>query len=121
MGQVVSGPSPLVQRATVWYGGLVAVPALDQSEGPVSHLRILMVRVADEKQPEQTTELQRIDLPAPDPSQLAPETALDHLETVTLATGQTVLRHLLVDQWQALDQLLVGNHQQLFPPRGCAA
>ena len=87
----------------------------------MSHLRILIVRVADEKQPEQTTELQRIDLPAPDPSQLAPETALDHLETTTLDTGQTVMRHLLVDQWQALDQLLVGSHQQLFPPRGCAA
>ena len=84
----------------------------------MSHLRILIVRVADEKQPEQTTELQRIDLPAPDPGQLAPETALNQLEATTLDTGQTVLRHLLVAQWQALDQLLVVAHQQLFPPWG---
>ena len=87
----------------------------------MSHLRVLIVRVADEKQPEQTTELQRIDLPASDPGPLAAETALDHLEAATLDTGQTVMRHLLVAQWQELDQLLVGNHQQLFPPRGRAA
>jgi hypothetical protein len=84
MGQAVSGPTPLVQSDPVWYCGLVAVPARDQSEGPVSHLRILIVRVADEKQPEQTTELQRIDLPAPEPGQLAPETALNQLEATTL-------------------------------------
>ena len=87
----------------------------------MSHLRILIVRVADEKQPEQTTELQRIDLPAADPGQLAPETALNQLEATTLDTGQTVMRHLLVAQWQELDQLLVAAHQQLFPPRGRAA
>jgi hypothetical protein len=87
----------------------------------MSHLRIMIVRVADEKQPEQTTELHRIDLPPPDPSQLAPTTALDHLEAATLDTGQTVMRHLLVAQWQELDQLLVAAHQQLFPPRGGSA
>ena len=87
----------------------------------MSHLRILIVRVADEKQPEQTTELQRIDLPAADPGQLAPETALNQLEATTLDTGQTVMRHLLVAQWQELDQLLVAAHRQLFPPRGRAA
>jgi hypothetical protein len=87
----------------------------------VSHLRILIVRVVDEKQPEQTTELHRIDLPAADPGQLAPETALNQLEATTLDTGQTVMRQLLVDQWQELDQLLVANHQQLFPPRGRSA
>lgn len=84
----------------------------------MSHLRILIVRVADEKQPEQTTELHRIDLPTTDPGQLASETALDQLEATTLDSGQTVMRHLLVDQWQELDQLLVANHQQLFPPGG---
>ena len=83
----------------------------------MSHLRILIVRVTDEQQPEQTTELQRIDLPAPDPGCLAPEPALNQLQATTLDTGQTMMRHLLVDQWQELDQLLVGSHQQLFPPR----
>jgi hypothetical protein len=87
----------------------------------VSHLRLLIVRVMDEQQPEQTTELHRIDLAPPDPGSLAPETALNQLEATALDTGQTVMRHLLVEQWQELDQLLVGRHQQLFPPRGRAA
>lgn len=84
----------------------------------MSHLRILIVRVADEKESEQTTELHRIDLPAADVGQLVSETALDQLEVTTLDTGQAVMRHLLVDQWRELDQLLMGNHQQFSPPRG---
>jgi hypothetical protein len=87
----------------------------------MSHLRLLIVRVLDEQQPEQTTELHRIDLPAADPERLTPETTLNQLEALTLDTGQTVMRHLLVEQWQELDQLLVERHRQLFPPRGRAA
>ena len=87
----------------------------------MSHLRILIVRVTDEKQPEQTTELHRIDLPAADPGQLAPETALNQLEATALDTGQTVMRHLLVDQWQELDQLLVACPPAAFSPSGACS
>jgi len=82
----------------------------------MSHLRVLICRVEEENQPEQMTELQRIDLPAPDPTRLAPGMALDELETQSLATGQAVIRQLLGQQWQELDRQLAAETQRLSPP-----
>ena len=80
----------------------------------MSRFRILLQRVDDD---ERVTELDRIDVPAPALASLQKETALDQLETQTLASGHEVMRHLLVRQWERLDQLLVDQHQELFPPR----
>jgi hypothetical protein len=82
----------------------------------MSHLRVLICRVEDERHPEQMIELQRIDLPAVDPQQLTPETALDELETQSLATGQEVTRRLLGQQWQEVDRQLAAETQRLSPP-----
>jgi len=82
----------------------------------MSHLRVLICRVDDEQHPDQMTELQRIDLPAPDLQQLTPETALDELETQSLATGQEVMRRLLGQQWQEVDRQLAADTQRLSPP-----
>jgi hypothetical protein len=82
----------------------------------MSHLRVLICRVDDEQHPEQMTELQRIDLPAVDPQQLTPETAVDALEAQSLATGQEVTRRLLGQQWQEVDQQLAAEAQRLSPP-----
>jgi hypothetical protein len=82
----------------------------------MSHLRVLICRVEDERHPEQMTELQRIDLPAPDLPQLTPETALDELETQSLATGQELTRRLLGQQWAELDRQLAAETQRLSPP-----
>ena len=82
----------------------------------MSHLRVLICRVDDEQRPDQMTELQRIDLPALDPLQLPPETALDALEEQSLATGQEVIRRLLGQQWQELDHQLAAETQRLSPP-----
>jgi hypothetical protein len=78
----------------------------------MSHLRVLICRVDEE----QMTELERIDLPAVDPQQLRPETALDALETQSLATGQEVMRRLLGQQWQEVDRQLAADTQRLSPP-----
>jgi len=82
----------------------------------MSHLRVLICRVDDEQRPEQMTELQRIDLPAVDPQQLTPETALDVLEAQSMATGQALMRRLLGQQWQELDRQLAAETQRLSPP-----
>lgn len=86
----------------------------------MSHLRVLICRVEDESDPDRLTELHRVDLPAPEPNQLQPPTALDDLETQTLTVGHTVMRQLLLSQWQEIDHLLVQQYQQLFPPRAGA-
>jgi hypothetical protein len=80
----------------------------------MSRFRIVLQRIDDD---ERVTELDRIDVPAPAVSSLKKETALDQLETQTLASGHEVMRHLLVRQWERVDQLLVDQHQELFPPR----
>ena len=82
----------------------------------MSRLCVLICRVEDEQQPDQLTQLQRIDLPALDPAQLQPATALDQLEATSLATGQQVMRHLLGQQWQQVDQQLAAELQRLSPP-----
>jgi hypothetical protein len=82
----------------------------------MSHLRVLICRVDDEAHSDQMTELHSFDLPGVDPEQMQPETALDGMETEVLTTGQEVMRHLLKSQWQEVDQLLVEQYQQRFPP-----
>jgi len=82
----------------------------------MSHLRVLICRVDDERHPDVMTELQRIDLPAVDLQQLTPETAVDALETQSLATGQAVMRRLLGQQWQEVDRQLAAETQRLSPP-----
>jgi hypothetical protein len=79
----------------------------------MSRFRIVLQRIDDD---ERVTELDRIDVPAPDLASLQKETALDQLETQTLTSGHEVMRHLLVRQWERVDQLLVDQHQELFPP-----
>jgi hypothetical protein len=70
----------------------------------------------DEDQPERLTPVRRIEVPAVSAEQLTPETALEELEAQTLTTGQEVMRHLLLAQWQALDDQCVAEYQRLFPP-----
>ena len=83
----------------------------------MSRLCILLCRVEDDAQPDELTELHRIELPAVDPAQLAPDTALDTLEAQALTTGNAVMRHLLVHQWQEVDRHLAAAEQRLSPPR----
>src|SRR5437899_347598 len=73
----------------------------------MSRLRIVIQRIEDETQPERVIELDRIEVPHLDARSLEKETALDHLETQTLAQGQEVMRHLLVRQWEGVEQQLV--------------
>jgi hypothetical protein len=82
----------------------------------MSRLCVLICRQDDEEHPERWTPLQRIDLPAVAADQLTPETALEELEGRTLAAGQQVMRHLLEQQWQAVDEQCVADLQRLFPP-----
>ena len=83
----------------------------------MSRFCIVIQRIDDDDgQPERVTELDRIHVPAPDPALLQKETALDQLEAQTLASGHEVMRHLLTRQWERVDQLLVQNYQELFPP-----
>ena len=84
----------------------------------MSYLRVLICRVDDETTPDQMTELHSIDLPAVDPEQMEPETALDGLETEVLTVGQEMMRHLLRSQWEEVDRLLVEQYQQRFSPWG---
>ena len=82
----------------------------------MSHLRVVIGRVDDEAHPDQMSELYSIDLPAVDPEQMQPETALDALETGVLTTGHEVMRHLLKSEWAEVDRLLVAQYQQRFSP-----
>jgi len=84
----------------------------------MSHLRVVICQVDDEANPDQMTELHSFDLPAVDPGQMEPETALDGLETEILTVGQEVMRHLLRSQWEEVDRLLVEQYQRRFSPSG---
>jgi hypothetical protein len=83
----------------------------------MSRYRIVIQRIDDDTQPEQVTELDRIDIPHLDARSLQQETALDQLETHTLAQGQEVMRRLLVRQWEGVEQQLVEGYRELFPPQ----
>jgi hypothetical protein len=82
----------------------------------MSRLAILICRIDDETDPHQWTELDRIEVATPDAWSLEKETALDHLEALTLAKGQEVMRHLLVRQWERVDAQLAAHHRELFSP-----
>ena len=82
----------------------------------MGHLCISICRVESEEQPDTMTELYRIDLPAPDPEKMEPTTGLDEMEDQILTTGQEVMRHLLVAQWEEIDKVLVEQYRQLFSP-----
>lgn len=82
----------------------------------MSHLCLLLCRVADENDPDTLTELHRMDLPAVATADLAPETALDTLEGRALITGNEVMRQVLCHQWQEVDQHLAAAAQRLSPP-----
>jgi hypothetical protein len=77
---------------------------------------VLICRGKAETPPEQLTVLDRIEVPTPDAFSLSQETALDHLEALTLAKGQEVMRHLLVRQWEGIDAQLAESHRELFSP-----
>ena len=82
----------------------------------MSRYYVLICRCDDDTQPEQLTELDRIEVATPDARSLQKETALDHLEALTLAKGQEVMRHLLVRQWERVDAQLAESHRELFSP-----
>ena len=82
----------------------------------MSRFCVLICRLDDEEQPDQLTELQRIELPAVEAQQFLPETALDQLEAGALATGREVMRGLVEQQWQALDEQSAADYPRLFPP-----
>lgn len=81
----------------------------------MSRYFVLICRT-DDGQPDSLTELDRVEVPTPDAGSLHRDTALDQLEAQTLATGHEVMRHLLVRQWERVDQQLVANYRELFPP-----
>lgn len=82
----------------------------------MSRFQIVIRRIDDEDGTERVTDLDRIDVPAPDARFLEKETALDHLEAQTLASGHEVMRQLLLRQWERVDAQLVANYQELFSP-----
>lgn len=77
---------------------------------------VLICRGNADATAEQLTVLDRIEVPTPDAFSLSQETALDHLEALTLAKGQEVMRHLLVRQWEQVDAQLAERHRELFSP-----
>ena len=77
---------------------------------------VLICRGDADTKPDQLTVLDRIEVPTPDAFSLSQETALDHLEALTLAKGQEVMRHLLVRQWEHVDAQLAESHRELFSP-----
>jgi hypothetical protein len=83
----------------------------------MSRFQIVIRRIDDEDGTERVTDLDHIDVPAPDARFLEKETALDHLEAQTLASGHEVMRHLLTRQWERVDEQLVANYQELFSPQ----
>ncbi len=83
----------------------------------MSRFQIVIRRIDDEGGTERATDLDRIDVPAPDARFLEKETALDHLEAQTLASGHAVMRQLLLRQWERVDAQLVANYQELFSPQ----
>ena len=87
----------------------------------MSRFRIVIQRIDDAGPTPQVTDLDYIDVPAPDARLLEKETVLDHLEAQTLASGHEVMRQLLVRQWERVDAQLVANHQELFSPQASDA
>jgi hypothetical protein len=83
----------------------------------MSRFRIVIQRIDDDGPTERVTELDQIDVLAPDASFLQKETALDHLEAQTLATGHEVMRQLLTRQWERVDEQLVAGYRELFSPQ----
>jgi hypothetical protein len=77
---------------------------------------VLICRREDEQQPEQLTEVHRIELPGPDVARLAAEGALDQLEADASAVGQAVIRSLIEQQWEEVDAQATAAHERLFPP-----
>ena len=84
----------------------------------MSHLCVLICRVDDDSNPDQMTELHRIDLPPADPSHLEPETSLDELESQTLAIGREVMRKLLVEHMERDRQTAGRRLPEVFSPWG---
>ena len=82
----------------------------------MSRFRIVIQRIDDEGETERVTDLDLIDVAAPDARFLQKETALDHLEAQTLASGHEVMRHLLLRQWERVDTQLAAAHRELFSP-----
>jgi hypothetical protein len=82
----------------------------------MARLCVLICRIDDENAPDRLQELQRIDLPALDPSQLAPAAALDQVETRAVTSGQEVMRHLLRHQWQVVEEQVAADALRLSPP-----
>lgn len=81
----------------------------------MSRIRVLICRV-DDRDPDQMTELARFDMLEVDVSALDAETALDDLEATTHEVGHAILRHLLQARWEEVDEELVRQYRQLFPP-----
>jgi hypothetical protein len=81
----------------------------------MSRLRVVMCRVAEEGESEQTTEVARLDLAETDLAAAAPGTGLDVLEAATHHTGQAILCRVLQAQWEATDAA-VAAHRRAFPP-----
>jgi hypothetical protein len=103
------------QGSAVYHEASIAL--MHRKEDPMSHYRIVIQRVDDDTQPERVTELDRIEVPHLDARSLQKETALDHLETQTLAQGQEVMRRLLVRHCEGVEQQLVAGYRELFPPQ----
>jgi hypothetical protein len=82
----------------------------------MSRVRVVICRVEDEGEGEQTTEVARFDLPETDLSVMEPGTGLDTLEEVTHQHGQAVLRGVLQAQWEVTDAAAVAAHRRRFPP-----
>jgi hypothetical protein len=83
----------------------------------MSRFRIVIQRIDDDGPTERVTDLDQIDVPAPDARFLQKETALDRLEAQTLGSGHEVMRHLLQRQWERIDEQLVEGYRELFSPQ----
>jgi hypothetical protein len=77
----------------------------------MSRFRVVIQRIDGEGETARVTDLDRIDVPASNARFLEKETALDHLEAQTLASGHEVMRHLLTRQWERVDAQLVAHYQ----------
>jgi hypothetical protein len=82
----------------------------------MSRLRVVICRVEDAGESEQTTEVARFDLAETDLAMVAPGTGLDVLEEATHHLGQAILRRVFQAQWEAADAAAVAVHRRSFPP-----
>lgn len=82
----------------------------------MSRLCVMVCRVDDESRPDEVTLLSRQDLPVFDRPPGGPATTVDQLESRAIAVGQELIRHLIVQQWQAFDQQCAAEVQRLSPP-----